>query len=306
MVAVASAATLWGTVGTVQELGAPDVAPVVVAGVRSLLGGALLLGVVVVTGRWSEAGTLVRRSPAVAVVTMVAMAGFQLGHLTSVRLAGVAVGTLVSIGSAPLWAGVLATLLGHRPGRRWVVATAFTIAGAAVLVAPQGGMHGEVPVGVLAGLVAGASYGTYATASKRLLEAGAGGVPVVAVALGGAGVLLAPALILGDLAWLAAPRGALAAAWLAVATVAVGYILFGRGLAGLDAPTATTLTLAEPLTATLLAVVLVDERLVGTSLLGALLLFAGLVAVGGRPPRHQDIGPAGPAGRGSRRLHGGQ
>ena len=285
MAAAVLAAALWGTVGAVQEIGAPNAAPVVVAAARSLLGGSLLLGVVILLGRWSEVGRLMRRSPGTALVTMVAMATFQFGLLTGVRLAGVAVGTLVSIGSAPVWAGLLATLAGRPPQRRWLVATACTIAGAAVLVVPHGGAESEVSAGVLAGLLAGASYGTFATVSKRLMESGTGGIPVMAVALSGAGVLLAPVLVAGDLAWIATLRGALAAAWLGVATITLAYILFARGLAGLDAPTATTLTLAEPLTATLLAVVVVGERLAGTALVGALLLLVGLVAVGGRPPR---------------------
>jgi drug/metabolite transporter, DME family len=77
--------------------------------------------------------------------------------------------------------------------------------------------------------------------------------------------------------------GAAAVAWMAVAGTAAAYTLFARGLDGVDAPTATTLSLAEPLTAALLAVTVLGERLVGWSAVGAALLAGGLAVVAIRP-----------------------
>lgn len=280
-VAVLAAATLWGTLGIAQEVGAPSAAPATVAGVRSLGGGLALLVWVVLTGAGPRLVAAVRGAPGALVGAIASITVFQLAYLTGVRSIGVALGVLIAIGSAPAFAGVLAALIGRRPGRRWLVATAATVAGAAVLLLADGGDAGQDPgaVGVLAGLLAGAAYGTYTTVSVRLVQAGADGTSAVALTFTGAGVLLLPVLLTGDLSWTGGARGVTTVLWLTLATTAVGYGLFARGLATLDAPTVTTLTLAEPLAATALAVVVVGERLSFAGWIGAALLVAGLVAV---------------------------
>lgn len=280
-VAVLAAATLWGTLGIAQEVGAPSAAPATVAGVRSLGGGVVLLVLVLVTGRGPRLVAAVRRAPGAVAGAVVSITVFQLAYLTGVRAIGVALGVLIAIGSAPAWAGLFASLAGRRPGRRWVAATAATVAGAAVLLLSGGGDAGQDPgaTGVLAGLLAGAAYGAYTTVSVRLVQAGADGTSAVALTFTGAGVLLLPVLLTGDLSWTLGPRGVITVVWITLGTTALGYALFARGLATLDAPTVTTLTLAEPLAATVLAVVLVGERLSVAGWVGAGLLVIGLIAV---------------------------
>jgi drug/metabolite transporter, DME family len=279
---VLAAAALWGTIGTAQELGAPEAWPPTVAAVRSLAGGLLLLGVVVAARRTDQVRAIVRAAPGALVLAAVAITVFQLGYFAGIRLGGVAIGTLVAIGSAPAFAGLLAWGLGRPPGRRWAAATVATVVGAAALLL-GGGAEGTDPVGVAASLLAGASFATYTVASKRLLERGLAGTPAMAAIFTLSGVLLSPATVVGELAWVATPAGIATIAWLAVAATAVAYVLFARGLAGVDAPSATTLSLAEPLTAALLAVTLVGERLAGWSAVGAALLGTGLVLVAVRP-----------------------
>lgn len=293
VLAALAAAVLWGTIGTAQELGAPTAAPATVAAVRSLGGGLLLVGVLLAAGRGPRLRVAVRRAPWALLGAAVAISVFQLGYLTAVRSVGVALGTLVAIGSAPMVAGLLAALGGRSPGRRWALATIATVVGAGLLLlggGASGAGQDPGPLGILAGLVAGAAYGTYTTVSGRALAAGADGSSAVALTFAGAGVLLSPALVLGDLAWLGSTSGAVTALWLVVAATAVGYVLFARGLVGLDAPTVTTLTLAEPLAAALLAVVLVGERLDAWSWTGAACLVLGLVLVAVRP-RGVRVGP---------------
>ncbi len=167
-----------------------------------------------------------------------------------------------------------------------MAATGATVAGAAVLLADAGaaGDAGQDPgtAGIVAGLVAGAAFGAYTTVSVRLIAAGADGPSAVALTFTGSGLLLLPVLLLGDAGWVATPAGFATASWLTIGATALGYLLFARGLAALDAPTVTTLTLAEPLAATVLAVVLVGERLSITGWSGAGLLILGLVAIAAR------------------------
>ena len=90
-----------------------------------------------------------------------------------------------------------------------------------------------------------------------------------------------------DLSWLATPAGLTMALWLGLATIAIAYVLFTWGLSGLTAATAATLTLGEPLTASILGIAVLDERLSALAILGLLVLAAGLalLAWGSRAPR---------------------
>lgn len=282
---ILAAATLWGSVGTAQELGPPEAWPPAVAALRSLAGGALLVAVVVARqgARALMAGAT--RAPAPLLLAGAAIAAFQWGYFTGIRLTGVAVGTLLAIGSAPVWAGVIQTARHGRPRRRWMVATAVTVAGTALLI--LGGSRdatGVDPVGAAAALSAGAAYALYTAASSRLVGRGVTGALAMALTFALSGLLLVPALVPHPVAWAWTPSGLVMVAWLAVATTAVAYTLFAGGLRTVDAPTATTLTLAEPLTATLLAVAVVGERLPPPAVAGAVAVGVGLL-LAGRTPR---------------------
>lgn len=278
------AAVLWGTSGAAQELGAADAAPWTVAAVRTAGGGALLALAASARGRWPTLVAACRRRPAASLSVVAAMTAFQMGYLGGISAVGVAIGTLVAIGTAPVFTGVIAWLRGRRPGRRWITATTLTVLGVGALVVPDAASGADIGGFALA-VGAGVAYASYTTVSKELLEAGLDGLGTVTLGVGGTGLLLAPLLIVGDLGWLARGDGLTAGVWLAVGTAAVAYLLFVAGLAGVDAPTAATLTLAEPLTATVLGVVAVGERPGPWQVAGVVAVVAGLVLAGGPPPR---------------------
>jgi drug/metabolite transporter, DME family len=276
---VALAAALWGTAGTAQELFLPTASPVAVASVRCLLAGAVLLLLIAprATARASLA-TTVRTGGWPLVLATLAITVFQACYLLGIRTAGVALGTLVALGSAPAWAGLLALLLRRAPSRRWALATLLAVLGLGALV---GADTGGAPVhGVLLAATAGAAYAGYTTASARLRTDDRAGV--VAFVFTVCGLVLAPAVLVAPVPLDLPAVGGLA--WLALATTVVPYRVFLRGLRSVDAPTATTLSLLEPLTATLLAVVLVGERLTGVGVLGIVGLVAGVI-LASRPAR---------------------
>jgi drug/metabolite transporter, DME family len=269
---VGLAAVLWGTAGTAQELWLPTSSPVAVAGVRCLLGGGVLLLVALTPSRRAALVEVLRFGGRPLWASAAAMTVFQAFYLLGIRTAGVALGTLVALGSAPAWAGLLARLGGRRPSVRWFVATVVAVVGLAALVlADQGPTRLE---GIAPAAIAGFAYASYTTASAHLggLERGA----VVATVFTVCGLALLPATIVtGGIP--IAPEPLLGVLWLAVGTTIVAYRRFLAGLRHLDAPTATTLSLLEPLTATVLAVTLVGERLTWLGVVGVLLLLAGVV-----------------------------
>lgn len=289
------AAVLWGTAGTAQQLGPDSLTFASVAALRSAIGATLLVGAVLwLVGR-PAVGEAWRCARGPILIGSLAMAGFQWGYFGGIRLTGVAIGTLVAIGTAPVTAGLVDLLRGRPPGWRWATGTVTTLVGATMLLVAGTGVALR-PAGIALALVAGVSYASYTLASKAALDAGARPSAVMAWTFVGASILLAPALVVEDLAWAASGRGLAVIAWLSVMTIAVAYTAFALGLRRLQAARVTTLTLAEPLTATLLAVLVLAERLTGVALLGAALMVAGL-AVSAAPGRARlTPGRAGPAG----------
>ena len=73
---------------------------------------------------------------------------------------------------------------------------------------------------------------------------------------------------------------------LGLATVGLAYSLYGYGLRTLEPSTAVTLTLAEPLTAAVLGVIVLGEQLQPFGWLGAVLVVVGLAAAGGLLDRY--------------------
>ncbi len=271
---VLMAGILWGTTGTARALAPAGAAPLAVGAVRIVIGGAVLVAIALARGT-----LLSRRWPPVpALLAALAVAVYQLTFFEGVARAGVAVGTIVAIGSAPAFAGLFAFLaLGERPTTRWLAATAVAVVGIGLLVLPSEVASLE-PLAVLLPLIAGAGYAVYATASKRLLREG-DNVAVAAIAFGGGAVILLPVLALADLGWLADPRGATVALWLGLVATALAYLLFTRALTRLPVSWGATLSLAEPLTATLLGTVVLGESLGPAQLAGGALVASGLVAL---------------------------
>jgi DME family drug/metabolite transporter len=165
-------------------------------------------------------------------------------------------------------------VLGRRPGRAWLAATALAVAGCVLLITAGARIRVD-GWGVVLALGAGGAYATYAVASKRLLEEQPPEA-AMAVVFCLAALFLSPLLLAVDLGWLAQPRGLGVALHLGLVATAAAYTLFARGLASVPVATAVTLSLAEPLTAGTLGVVLLGERLTPSAALGIGLVFGGL------------------------------
>lgn len=282
-------AVLFGTTGTAQALGPDETTPLTVGAARIAIGGAALVALALLTKKLRDG---IHWAPGPAIAGGLGVAGYQLCFFAAVDATGVAIGTVVALGSGPAFAGLFGLALrGERPTRRWAAATVLAIAGAALLVLAGGGAADVDPAGVVLALGAGASYGLYTVTSKTLLDAGHSPEGVMAVAFGLSAILLAPILAIGDTAWLSEPGGVALVAYLGLVPTALAYVLFARGLERLPAASVATLTLAEPLTAATLGVVLLGERPGAVAGLGALLVLSGLLVLAGRPRRP---GPAAP------------
>jgi DME family drug/metabolite transporter len=275
---VVGAAVLWGTTGTAQALGPDGASSIAVGTARNVVGAVVLVATAASRGRLLAGARCLERRP--LLLAAAATAAYQLCFFGGVRLAGVAIGTVVGIGSGPVWGGLLGWRgRGERPGRRWVVATVLAIAGAALLASSSTGDGERVDlVGIALALGAGLSYAAFALWSKALTDHHEPDL-VMTWVFSLSALALLPVGLAAGMGPILTGDGLLMALWLGVVSLAASYLLFGRGIAGVAVATATTLALAEPLTAATLGVVVLDEQLTGPAVAGMALVFAGLAAL---------------------------
>jgi DME family drug/metabolite transporter len=278
---VLTAAMLWGTTGTSQAFAPAGFDPLVIGTLRLALGGGAMLAIVMLRSGMSQLrGWPLRTTLAAAAFTAL----YQVCFFAGVAKTGVAVGTIVGIGSAPVAGGLFGCLFRkERLGRIWFLATALAIGGCAILTLSSGGDVIIDPLGVLLAIGAGVAYAAYTLVIKGLLEQHEPDAAIAVVFCVGA-LMLSPLLAGRDMAWLATPRSIAVVLHLGLVTAALAYWFFTRGLQRIQVSTAVTLSLAEPLTAGLLGVLLLGERLNQLSFVGIALIFSGLATLtfGGR------------------------
>jgi DME family drug/metabolite transporter len=278
VLAILLAAVLWGTTGTAASFLPAGVTPVATGAATMSIGG-LLLFTVAPRPSWAALRGEATRGWLLAGGACVV--AYPLTFYSSMSLAGVAVGNVVSLGSAPVFAAVLERVLeGHRLRPAWWGTTVLAVTGI-VLLGAAGPVHadangprnpGDAVWGIALGLVAGASYAGYTYCSRRAMQRGCESGAAMGAMFGAGAVLLLPVLIATG-APLTQSAGSLGiAAYLAIGPMFLAYLAFGSGLRRVHSSTATTLTLLEPVVATLLAVVVVGERLATLGWTGILLI----------------------------------
>jgi drug/metabolite transporter, DME family len=269
---IIASAMLWGTTGTSQALAPVTSSPQTIGAVRLLVGGLALASIAL-----SRGGLQPRRNWPVG-LTFIAgffVAVYQLSFFWGVSRTGVAVGTIVGIGSSPVFAGILEYIFQRKTvGRRWVLSTGMAILGSSMLLMTARDLQAD-SLGILLATGAGFSYAAYTQAMKLMLP-GRSAEDVTATVFCAGALLLSPLLFTADLHWLAIPRGWLLMMHLGVLATGLAYWLFVRGLEHIPVSSAVTLSLAEPMTAGVLGVVVVGERLSGTAWCGLALILSGL------------------------------
>lgn len=272
MLLVLGAACLWGTTGTSQALAPENSSPLAIGAMRLVIGGITLTLVSLLNGglrKWDFNIPLI-------LLTGFFVALYQVSFFSGIKLTGVAAGTIVGIGSSPVFAGLLELLVSKKPpGRRWYFSTLLAITGCAVLIVNGSTIHINT-LGILLSMLAGLAYSSYAFTIKLLIVNRDAEEITSLVFLTGA-ALLSPILLTHDLSWLSEINGWLLMLHLGVLATALSYYLFARGIEYIPVSSAVTLSLAEPLTATVLGVFVVGEQLSYIAWCGLFLILSGII-----------------------------
>ena len=293
---VCAAGVLWGTGGLVVTVlhERDGLGAMTASAWRMVLAAVALAVFAVATGRFRAAFATMRTHPGLVVMVGCGTALYQGLYFVSVLLVGVSVATVVSLGLAP----ILAAIWEHATARTmpsWRDLGVLAAALAGLVLVVSGGAGASIPAGsspALGLVLAIAAGGTYAatTLLGHTLARRVDPVALTTSATAVGAVALTPFLVVaavqGQPVMTSSPSSLGLLIYLGVATMALAYVLLYAGLRTTTGSAATVATLVEPLSAAMLAVVLLGERPAPIAVAGGLLILAAVVALS--PARTAD------------------
>ncbi len=269
---IAFAATAWGVGGFVAAIlyRTSGLGPVAVSFWR-FVGGLVLLAAIrgLVSGPWRAGGRRI-------LLTGIGFAVYQTAYYAAIPHAGLAVATVVTLGTGPVLIALGARVfLRERLGRSASSLILASLIGLLLLVRPSG--SDISPAGVGLALLSAGGY----AAVTLLSRASHGTDDALDSALGGfavGAVLVLPLAVMQGLLPTAGRWDETAGmlAFLGVAPTALAYLAFFSGLRAVRATTASMVALVEPLAASVLAVVVLGERLAVAGYIGGAVLLASI------------------------------
>jgi DME family drug/metabolite transporter len=286
LIQISLAGLLWGTGGlAVQAI--RDIAPVPVLTLsahRMLIAAAVLSGVVAVLRQGSLLRDALNGNRVRAALVGCGTGAYQALYFAAVVAAGVTVSTVVALGLAP----VLLTLgesvrSRRRPSTRKLVVLTLALTGLVLVTAFSGhGAGGPRPVlGVALAMASGATYAVTTALGRPLAQRIAPLVLTTLTTSVGALALLPVAVLAGHgrQGFTTDPMAALYLAYLGVFTMALAYGLLYAGLRTTTGSVAVVATLLEPVTAAVVAALVLGERLGPGAVAGIVLILGGVLGL---------------------------
>jgi DME family drug/metabolite transporter len=272
---VLSSAVLFGTVGTAITY-APDNAGGSALGIGRLAIGAILLLIFMPVFGGRRRNFFIHIRKVTVFFMAIGAAAFQPFFFSATTSNGVALSTLLTVGCIPIMSGAISAIVFREKfSKLWFAATGLAIIGLALRF--WGEIKVESTFGAFMAIGAGFSVAVYVNAAKKALAHHENPIELTSTAYLLGSLFLIPLLLSEDLSWVLSTRGILVAFYLGAVTMALANIFQIYGLRKMSPSAAGTLALAEPLTATVLGVTLLDESLTTLSLIGIALVSAALI-----------------------------
>lgn len=281
------AGAAWGTAGAAASLvyRASDMGPIALSFWRCAGGLLLLLAARLLRPRprHTERPRLRPRTTLLRIgITGFGLAVFQTAYFAAVEATGLAVATVVTLGAGPVLIALGARLtMGERLGRGGTVAVVGALAGLAVLV--LGGEGAMVrPWGVALALVSAAGYSVMTLLTRWWGRDG--GADASSTTVGAFAVTTLCLLPFGLTEGLVPHTAELALVlalltYVAAIPTALAYALYFAGAAVVRSATVSVIMLLEPVSAAVLAVGLLGERLTAATLVGTLVMLGSVAGL---------------------------
>ena len=265
---------LAGTAGTVAALYALNTPSPVIGFARLAVGAiTLLLLAPFFGGKLRHLPRLVTR-PCIWIMAA-SSASYQAFFFASVERTGVATAALITVGCIPVSAGIVGWIfLRERLNKIWFLSTAIAISG--LVIASIGELRTNDATGLLYAVIAGSGIGAYINAAK--VEVRAGGhsmqLPGMAFLLGSVGLFFIVRSDLLQVQW--TTQTILLAIYLGAVTMGIANGIQIVGLKGISPGVASTMMLADPVTAAVLGVVVLNQQPTLNGAVGLVLVVIGL------------------------------
>ena len=281
ILAVILASLLWGTTGTAATF-APALSPLFIGSFAMGIGGFLQCGLASVNIVHDRALLVMYRR--FLIVGAFAVAIYPLAFYSSMRLSGVTIGTVVSIGSAPILSAIIEYFSrDFQLNKQWATGALLGIIGMVMLTFSDNAsttiQNTHVYFGILLGLVAGFTYALYSWSARQLMLKGINTKAAMGATFGCGGLLLIPVMLITGSVFFTSWTNIAVGFYMALIPMFLGYLSYGFGLSRISASMATTITLLEPVVATILAMLIVGEYLSIIGWIGMLLIFICLIMV---------------------------
>ena len=273
------AGTLWGVIGIffnlLSGLGFTQMQVVTIRAVTA----ALVLGVYILVRDPALLRVRLRDCWCFVGTGIISLVFFNWCYFTAMETTSLAVAAVL-LYTAPVFVMLFSAVLFREPiGRRKVLALVMTFAGC-LLVAGMPGGGSVSPRGFLTGLGAGVGYALYSIFSRFALEKGYSSATISLYTFLFAGAAALPLSRLWEAgALLVLPEAAAGALGIGVLCCVFPYLLYTRGLAGVETGQAAIMATVEPAVAALVSFALYGESVLGAKGAGILLIFAAVAVL---------------------------
>lgn len=282
---VSLAGILWGTGGLANQI-IREHTPMSVATVsawRMGIAAVVLIGTVLLGRHLPALRASIRDRPRTAAFVGGCTAGYQALYFWAVTEVGVTVATVVSLGLAPVVLTLWESRAGRPSARRLVVLAAALTGLVLVSLSAHAGVTGPRPaLGVALACASGLAYAVATHVGRPLATSTAPLILTTMTTTVGAAVLL-PLALAGGGPWLGSDLTSWAVlGYLGVFTMALAYALLYAGLRTTSPSSAVIATLLEPVTAAIVAALILSERVGVLGLIGIGLILAAVAGLGER------------------------
>lgn len=276
---VASAAAMWGTIGTIQSILNPEIGLLWICTARFAIA-ALFFSACLFFNKNASLHKLGFHEVWMIVLASASIIGNNFCFLYGIRATGVAIGSVATIGSAPIWAAMLNILFGGRiPELKWWIGVFISSSGIAFIALLQSETWKIDTTGLLACFLAGLGYALFTQClgvlvKKQPIESSTFLIFLLASIFTACLTLYSapmPSRIL--------PNDVFALIYLGLFATGISFFLYSTALKSIPASTGVALTLIDPLTSFVLALLVLNEPLQLISLAGLAAILIGLFIV---------------------------
>ncbi|MCI5896994.1 MAG: EamA family transporter [Candidatus Aphodousia sp.] len=277
-ICVVGAALSWGSIGLVQSFAQDSIPAFWIATLRlSIAAVFFLLYSCLAPGGLSFRFRIFKPIYLWVIFASLCLIANNVSFIFGVRSTGIAIGSVVTIGSAAIWAGVLSSALLHKePNKNWWVGAILATVGAAVMVISQAYSWQVSFQGLVSCLFAGLCYAVFSVCSQRVVREVSVTTGNLSIFIVAGGLALILSLLLVPLPAVLRVTDWFVFGYLGVIATGVAFLLYNRALLSLNVRTAVTLTLFDPITSFLLAVLIAKEPLQWPALVALIFILLGL------------------------------